>query len=102
MSAAPYLQSKKMKREDGQQGEEQSFPEDVLIEILSRVPYTSLFHFKRVSMAARPLLRPRRPQEVAADLVRLLLLQPRLAFPEFVRVEPSHRRLQSPFLARQL
>ncbi|KAI4976394.1 hypothetical protein ZWY2020_050001 [Hordeum vulgare] len=70
MSAAPYLQSKKMKREDGQQGEEQSFPEDVLIEILSRVPYTSLFHFKRVSierlaLCSDPGVRKRSPQTLS-------------------------------------
>ncbi|XP_044442128.1 F-box protein At5g07610 [Triticum aestivum] len=78
----PYLavtpvasQNKKIKREaqDEQQGEEEtpaSFPEDVLVEILSRVPYTSLFHFKCVSkqwlaLCSDPGVRKRSPQTLS-------------------------------------
>ncbi|VAI83943.1 unnamed protein product [Triticum turgidum subsp. durum] len=66
-------ENKKIRREDGQQGEEEtpaSFPEDVLIEILSRVPYISLFHFKCVSkqwfaLCSAPDVRKRSPQTLS-------------------------------------
>ncbi|XP_037461610.1 F-box protein At1g53790-like [Triticum dicoccoides] len=78
----PYLavtpvasQNKKMRREDEQQGEEEEtpasfFPEDVLVEILSRVPYVSLFHFKCVSkqwlaLCSAPDVRKRSPQTLS-------------------------------------
>jgi hypothetical protein len=53
-----------------------SLPDDLIAEILARVPYKSLCCFKCVSRPwpACPLLRPRRPLQVPADHVRLLLL----------------------------
>ncbi|XBH98323.1 hypothetical protein VPH35_127852 [Triticum aestivum] len=66
-------QNKKMRLDDGQQGEETTpalFPEDVLVEILSRVPYVSLFHFKCVSkqwlaLCSAPDVRKRSPQTLS-------------------------------------
>ncbi|XBI08150.1 hypothetical protein VPH35_135929 [Triticum aestivum] len=75
LAATPVAsQNKKMGREDEQQGEEETpasfFPEDVLVEILSRVPYVSLFHFKCVSkqwlaLCSAPEIRKRSPQTLS-------------------------------------